>query len=66
MQSDNLIFRTSLRLTKRIADGMGEFGFRLDVILRTAEMRDVIARNPFAQGRGVEPGKLLVSFSRKC
>ncbi len=45
---------------------MGEFGFRLDVILRTAEMRDVIARNPFAQGRGVEPGKLLVSFSRKC
>jgi len=28
-------------------------------------MRDVIARNPFAQGRGVEPGKLLLSFSRK-
>jgi len=42
----------------------GEFGFRPDVILRTtAEMRDVIARNPFAKRRGVEPGKL--SFSRK-
>jgi len=43
----------------------GEFGFWLDVILRTAaEMRDVIARNPFAKRRVVEPGKLLLSFSR--
>jgi uncharacterized protein (DUF1697 family) len=27
-----------------------------------AELRDVIARNPFAQRRGIEPGKLLVTF----
>jgi len=25
-------------------------------------MRDVVARNPFAKRRGIEPGKLLVSF----
>jgi uncharacterized protein (DUF1697 family) len=31
--------------------------------LRTAaEMRDVIARNPFGKRRGIEPSKLLVSF----
>jgi uncharacterized protein (DUF1697 family) len=33
------------------------------VILRTVgELRDVIARNPFAKRRGIEPGKLLVNF----
>jgi uncharacterized protein (DUF1697 family) len=25
-------------------------------------MREVVARNPFAKRRGIEPGKLLVSF----
>jgi uncharacterized protein (DUF1697 family) len=68
VQSGNVIFRTDERdmprLTKRIEDGIEKkFGFRPDVILRTAaEMRDVIARNPFAKRRGIEPGKLLVSF----
>jgi uncharacterized protein (DUF1697 family) len=68
VQSGNVIFRTDerdiLRLTKRIEDGIEwKFGFRPDVILRTAaEMRDVVARNPFAKRRGIEPGKLLVSF----
>src|SRR2546430_16368928 len=64
VQSDNLILRISLRLTKRIEDGMGgEFEFRPDVILRTAaEVRDVIvrtldmvpfiARELFASNRG--------------
>ncbi len=33
------------------------------MILRTSdELRDVIARNPFAKRRGIEPGKLLVTF----
>jgi len=68
VQSGNVIFKTDerdiARLAKRIEDGIArKFGFRPDVILRTAaEMRDVVARNPFAKRRGIEPGKLLVSF----
>src|SRR5467141_2998143 len=68
VQSGNVIFRSDerdiSRLIKRIEDGIERrFGFRPDVILRTAaEMREVIARNPFAKRRGIEPGKLLVSF----
>jgi len=68
VQSGNVIFRTEERdialLTKRIEDGIErKFGFRPDVILRTAaEMREVILRNPFAKRRGIEPGKLLVTF----
>jgi uncharacterized protein (DUF1697 family) len=68
VQSGNVIFRTDerdvSRLTKRIEDAIEKkFGFRPDVILRTAaEMREVIARNPFAKRRGIQPGKLLVSF----
>jgi len=68
VQSGNVIFRTDERdialLTKRIEDGIErEFGFRPNVILRTAaEMREVIARNPFAKRRGIEPSKLLVTF----
>lgn len=68
VQSGNVIFRTDerdiARLAKRIEDGIEKkFGIRPDVILRTtAEMRDVVERNPFAKRRGIEPGKLLVSF----
>jgi len=68
VQSGNVIFNTDerdiARLAKRIEDGIErKFGFRPNVILRTAaEMREVVARNPFAKRRGIEPGKLLVSF----
>src|SRR5258708_6721447 len=68
VQRGNVIFsadeRDIARLAKRIEDGIErKFGFRPDVILRTAaEMKDVIARNPFAKRRGIEPAKLLVSF----
>jgi uncharacterized protein (DUF1697 family) len=68
VQSGNVIFRTDerdiARLAKRIEDGIErKLGFRPDVILRTAtEMSEVIARNPFAKRRGIEPSKLLVSF----
>src|SRR2546425_12806720 len=54
VQSGNVIFRSEerdiSRLTKRIEDGIQrKFGFRPDVILRTAaEMREVVVRNPFA------------------
>ena len=68
LQSGNVVFRTDerdlARLARRIEDGIERrFRFRPDVIVRTtAELRDVIARNPFAARRGIEPGKLLVTF----
>src|SRR5437762_13357712 len=66
VQSGNVIFKTDerdiARLAKRIEDGIErKFGFRPDVVLRTAaEMKDVVARNPFAKRRGIEPGKLQI------
>jgi uncharacterized protein (DUF1697 family) len=68
VQSGNVIFRTDerdlVRLAKRIENGIDrKFGFRCDVIVRTAsELRDVIRRNPFAKRRAMEPSKLLVTF----
>ncbi|MFZ1973446.1 MAG: DUF1697 domain-containing protein [Candidatus Acidiferrales bacterium] len=68
VQSGNLIFRTEERdlevLAKRLQNAIErKFGFRPDVVLRTAaEMREVIARNPFAKRREVEPNRLLVTF----
>jgi uncharacterized protein (DUF1697 family) len=68
VQSGNVIFKTDERdlitLAKRIESAIQKkFGFQTDVILRScAELRDVIARNPFANRRGIEPGKLLVTF----
>jgi uncharacterized protein (DUF1697 family) len=68
VQSGNVVFRTDKRdlvaLAKRIEDAIERsFGFRPAVILRTAsELRDVIARNPFAKRRDIEPSKLLVNF----
>src|SRR5260370_17144677 len=68
VQSGNVIFRSDerdmLRLAKRIEDGIErKFGFRPDVILRTAAgMREGGARNPFAKRRGIEPSKLLGGF----
>ena len=68
VQSGNVVFKTkgrSLpRLAKRIEDGIERsLGFRPSVILRTpAELREVIAKNPFAKREGIEPSKLLVTF----
>ncbi len=68
VQSGNLIFKTDEPdldlLAKRLQDAIErKFGFRPGTVLRTtAEMRQVIARNPFAKRRGVEPNRLLVTF----
>ncbi|SRR6266702_8163259 len=68
VQSGNVIFKTEekdlAKLTKRLQDALErKFGFRPDVMLRTAsELRNVIARNPFAKRNGIEPGRLLVTF----
>jgi uncharacterized protein (DUF1697 family) len=66
--SGNVVFRTKERnliaLAKRIEDAIEQsFGFRPAVIVRTtSEIRDAIARNPFAKRRGIDPRKLLVTF----
>ncbi len=68
VQSGNVVFRTRETdlplLARRLEDAIERtFGFRSDVILRTgAELKDVIARNPFAGRNGIEPNKLLVTF----
>jgi uncharacterized protein (DUF1697 family) len=68
VQSGNVIFRTKEKnfaaVAKRIQEGIErKFGFRPDVILRTAsELRNVIARNPFAKRRNLDPGSFLVTF----
>ena len=68
VQSGNVLFKTRERnfdvLAKRIEKGIEQsFGFRSDVVLRTSsELRDVIARNPFAGRREIDPKKLLVTF----
>jgi uncharacterized protein (DUF1697 family) len=68
VQSGNVIFRAKeknpARLAKKIQDAIEKkFGFRPEVILRTAdEMKKALAANPFAKRTGIEPGKLLVTF----
>ncbi len=68
VQSGNIVFRTAKRdmdgLRKKIEDAIErKFGFRSDVILRTAaEMKQVVARNPFAGRCNLEPAKLAVTF----
>jgi uncharacterized protein (DUF1697 family) len=68
VQSGNVVCRTDARdftrLSKRIADAIEQrFGFRPGVILRTAaDLRAVIAGNPFASRRDLDPSRLLVQF----
>ena len=68
VQSGNVVFKTRERdlakVARKIEKAIEEtFGFRTPVILRTIpELREVIARNPFAARRGIEPNRLLVTF----
>jgi uncharacterized protein (DUF1697 family) len=68
VQSGNVVFLSEEKnlavLSKRIEDAIEEkLGFRPDVVLRTAvEVRKVIAKNPFAGRKDIEPAKLLVVF----
>ena len=68
IQSGNVVFRAAERdlerLSKRIQGGIERrFGVCPEVIVRTVlEMRGVVARNPFAKRRDIEPSKLLVTF----
>jgi uncharacterized protein (DUF1697 family) len=68
LQSGNVIFRTKeadlARLRKKIESAIERAcGFRCDVILRTtADLRQVIAKNPFAKRSGIDPARFLVTF----
>ena len=68
VQSGNVVFRTKSkdlgRLGGQIETAIEQtFNFRPGVILRTpSELKDVIARNPFATRPAIDPGKLLVWF----
>jgi len=68
IQSGNVVFNTNAKdlgaLARRIEDAIDKkFGCRPGVTLRTpAELKEVIARNPFAKRREVEPAKLQVHF----
>lgn len=68
VQSGNVIFQTkekiSPALVKKIQNAIErEFGCRPEVILRTtSELRKAIAATPFPSHRGLEPGKILVTF----
>lgn len=68
LQSGNVVFKTREtalpRIAARLADAIeAELGFRPDVILRTpADLRAVIAANPFAGRDGILPNRLLVTF----
>jgi uncharacterized protein (DUF1697 family) len=68
VQSGNVVFTSKegnlKALAKRIENALEEeFGIRAAVILRTAaEMQAVIAKNPFAERKEIEPNKLLVTF----
>lgn len=68
IQSGNVVFQTSARVMPRLAAEIGDaiersFGFRCDVVLRSAaELRQVVARNPFAGRAGLDAAKLAVTF----
>src|SRR5208337_690323 len=68
VQSGNVVFRTDTKdlaaLAKRIEDAIErKFGFRPGVTLRTSsDLRDTIARNPFAKRREIDASKLIVTF----
>jgi len=68
IQSGNVIFRSEERdadvLSRRIQKRIESlFGFRPEVILRTpAELKSVIARNPFTKRRNINPKSLLITF----
>lgn len=68
IQSGNVVFETKLKDETAMALRMettieAEFGFRASLVLRSAaEMRSVVARNPFSGRADVAPGRLLVTF----
>jgi uncharacterized protein (DUF1697 family) len=69
IQSGNVVFELKASEVKtaarRIEDAIEkEFGFRAGVVLRTAaDLRQILAANPFAGRANVNPAGLLICFS---
>jgi uncharacterized protein (DUF1697 family) len=72
LQSGNIVFTAKTQSLKTMAKQIEEaieqkFGFRCDVVLRTSsELKQVVANNPFAKKRGIEPGKLGIVFFKEA
>lgn len=68
LQSGNVVFRTTSRNVSELAKSIEtaierKLRFRANALLRTVpELREIIARNPFAARKGIDPGKLVVTF----
>jgi len=68
IQSGNVVFRAkdrnATKLAATITDAVEKrFGFRTDIMIRTAaELRQTVAKNPFAARPEVEGNKLLILF----
>jgi len=68
INSGNVVFATQARDLKALAGRIesaieNSCGFHADVVLRdAAQIRDALARNPFARRSGIEPAKLLITF----
>lgn len=68
LQSGNIVFKTSERhpelLAGRIKQAITKrFGCSPEIMLRTAaDLRAVVANNPFCKRKDIVPGKLLVFF----
>src|SRR5258707_11122713 len=68
IQSGNVVFRTNEPDLGRLAEKIGRaiekrFGFRPEVVVRTSsELKQALARSPFAKTKGIDPAKLLITF----
>ena len=68
IQSGNVLFKSedtdSARLRKQIEDGFEKrFGFHVEIIVRTsAELRDIIDKNPFQSQQSKESKWVVVMF----
>lgn len=68
LQSGNVFFRTEKKnlpaLARQIEEAVEKkLGFKTEALLRTtAELKDVLARNPFAERKNLDPAKFLVLF----
>ena len=68
LQSGNVVFTANEkdegRLVRRIETAIAErYGMQVDVMLRSAaEMKRVVARNPFPEMAKADPGHLVVVF----
>jgi uncharacterized protein (DUF1697 family) len=68
LQSGNVVFRTKKKNLPKLASQIEEavekkLGFKTEALLRTtAELKDALARNPFATRKNIDPAKFLVLF----